>query len=156
MHRATERVGPEPCGHPAPCRLSATTELLLYADGTEEAVGEAPPPLCSDCPERESIRPRIRHIEVVLDRRNRHGRKIAPSAARIAHNAHDRGPGEPGTPQATDAPTAPELVQGDDIPAAWGPDHPARLALEGREPPPRRRPGGDGTIRMDPSDFGVT
>jgi hypothetical protein len=127
-----ERIGRALCAHPASCRIAVNTELILHPDGTEEAVGEGPPPLCAGCPERESGRLRVRWVQVVRDLRNRHGREAAPSAARIAHNGHDDGPEEHGTPLTTAAPTAPEPERGDGIPAAWGPDHPARLALEGR------------------------
>jgi hypothetical protein len=96
----------------------------------------------------------VRHVEVRLNYRNRHGYEVAPSAARTAHSGHEEGPGEHGTPQATDAPTAPEPEQGDGIPAAWGPDHPARLVLEGRVPPPRRRHDDAGAINR-PEDFGL-
>ena len=126
------RIGPALCAHPAPCRITVNTELVLHPDGNEEAVGEEPPPLCASCPERESGRLRVRWVQVVRDLRNRHGREAAPSRARMAHYGHDDGPEEGGIPQTTAAPTAPEPERGDGIPAAWGPDHPARLALEGR------------------------
>ena len=135
------------CADPAPCLLSAITELILHADGTEEAVGEAPPPLCEGCPERESSRSCIRHIEVVLDRRNHHGYERSASAATLPPVGLDEGDEERRrTPQTTDA--------DDGIPAAWGLDHPTRLALEGREPPhPRRR--GDAGVFNSPEDFGL-
>jgi hypothetical protein len=62
--------------------ITATTELVLHPDSTQEAIGTPPPELCAACPERSNPQPRIRHVEVVLDRR---GRFIeADSAARIA------------------------------------------------------------------------
>ena len=92
-------IGPALCAHPAPCRIIVNTELVLHPDGTEEAVGEEPPPLCASCPNRETGRLRVRWVQVVRDLRNRDGREAAPSAARIAHNGHDDGPEESFSPR---------------------------------------------------------
>lgn len=160
LHRATERVGPAPCAHPAPCRIAAVrTELVLRPDGTRQAAGAPPPPLCGGCPERESSRPTVRHIEVVRDLRNQHGvsAQEATSAATLPSVARDGGEEEPRAPETTDLPTTAATEAPDDgLPAAWGPDHPARLALGGREPPPAkgsRNLAGGPAIR--PEDFGL-
>jgi hypothetical protein len=58
-----ERNGQELCEHRYCMRLT-TTELIRYPDGTEERVGEEPPPKCASCPYREGGG-LIRHVEVV-------------------------------------------------------------------------------------------
>ena len=63
--------GPELCEGRFYERL-VTTKRVLHPDGREERIGDPPPPLCATCPERSSPRPRVRHIEVVLDRRESH------------------------------------------------------------------------------------
>jgi hypothetical protein len=55
------------------CTRVVTTELVLHPDGREERIGDPPPELCASCPERLSPTPRVRHIEVVLDRRGLDG-----------------------------------------------------------------------------------
>jgi hypothetical protein len=40
-----------------------TTEISLYPDGTDERLGEGPPPLCGTCPYREGGGP-IRHLVI--------------------------------------------------------------------------------------------
>ncbi len=149
------RIGPVLCSSPAPCMRGASTELILRGDGTQGRIGQAPPPLCPSCPERESRRPRVRHIEVVRDLRNRHGGEVATSGARVAAAGHDAGPEGHGSPEPSNAPTAPD--DGLVLPAAWGPSHPERLIAEGREPelPRRSFAGHEGTIRIDPRDFGL-
>ena len=47
-----------------PCVRLVTTEVILYSDGTEERIGDGPPPLCELCPYREGGGP-IRHVEVL-------------------------------------------------------------------------------------------
>lgn len=54
------------------CTRLVTTELVLHPNGTEERIGDPPPELCASCPEHSSPTPRVRHIEVVLDRRGLH------------------------------------------------------------------------------------
>lgn len=155
--KAEGRVGPRLCAHPAPCNMApAWTELILRPDGTRAQVGNPPPELCGTCPDRASSRPRVRHVEVVLDHRNRHGdhARGATSGATLPPAAHNGGEGEHDAQGTTGAPTAPEPEPDDGLPAAWGPDHPARLALEGRELPPRRRRSDAGVINR-PEDFGL-
>jgi hypothetical protein len=55
------------------CLWTTFTETNVYPDGTHERIGNPPPELCASCPERSSPTPRVRHIEVVLDRRGLHG-----------------------------------------------------------------------------------
>ena len=57
-----EGSGPELCGQ-AYC-MRFTTVVSLYPDGTEERLGEGPPPLCDHCPYREGGGP-IRHVEII-------------------------------------------------------------------------------------------
>jgi len=57
-----EGDGPELCDQRYCMRLT-TTEVNLYPDGTEERLGEGPPPLCEHCPYREGGP--IRHIEII-------------------------------------------------------------------------------------------
>ena len=152
------RIGPVLCSSPAPCMMGVSTELILRGDGTQGRIGQAPPPLCEACPERESRRPRVRHIEVVRDLRNRHGGRDHESATRRATLPAARFDGAReghGSPEPSNAPTPPS-PEGDCLPPAWGPDHPARLAAKGLEPPDRPRGRGDReTIRVDPRDFGL-
>ena len=54
------------------CMRVVTTELVLHPDGREEQIGNPPPELCDSCPERSNPTPRVRHVEVVLDRRGLH------------------------------------------------------------------------------------
>jgi len=56
-------VGPQLC-EARPCMRRVTTEVIVHPDGTEERLGEGPPPLCDLCPYREGGGP-IRHIEIV-------------------------------------------------------------------------------------------
>ena len=148
-----ERLGPTVCVHPAPCQTTTRSEVRVMPDGGEVRTGAEPLALCGGCPTREERRPPIRHVEVRL----RHGSHGGEIAARTAHNGHDEEPEGYGSPQATDVPTAPVAEAPDDgMPAAWGPDHPARLALEGREPPPAwgsRNPPGGPSIK--PGDFSL-
>ncbi len=122
--------------------------------GAEERTGAEMRPLCGPCPNRESRA--VLHVEVRLDYRNRFdgGPEVATSGATLPSVGHDAGPEGHGSPETTGAPTAPEPEDG--LPAAWGPEHPARLAALGLEPPDRPRGrGNDGTIRIDPRDFGL-
>jgi hypothetical protein len=147
-----ERIGPALCANPAPCAVATSSEVRVMPEGSEERTGAEPRPLCGGCPNREARA--VRHVEVRLDHRGRYGHEQPASATRTAHNGHDRGPEGHGTPQATDAPTAPPEPEPEDgLPASWPADHPARLALEGREPPPRRRRSDSGAINS-PEDFG--
>jgi len=156
--RAEGRVGPAPCAHPAPCRISVTTEIVLLPGGREEIIGEAPPPLCEVCPEREERNRPVRWVEVVRDLRNRHGgrdHEEATSAATLPAARFDGAREGHGSPGQADAPMAPES-KGNILPAAWGSEHPARLAALGLEPPDRPRGRGDReTPRIDPRDFGL-
>lgn len=68
LNRLEGAYAPELCEERFCTRL-VTTELVLHPDGTEECIGNPPPELCASCPERSSPTPRVRHIEVVLDRR---------------------------------------------------------------------------------------
>lgn len=148
------RIGPALCSDPAPCMMGVSTELILRGDGTQGRIGQAPPPLCEACPERESRRPRVRHIEVVRDLRNRHGYEHPPSAARMPPVGPDGDEREHDTSASTVAPTEPD--DGLAFPPSWPADHPARLAAKGQEPPQRPRGrGNDETIRIDPRDFGL-
>jgi hypothetical protein len=58
------------------CTRLVTTELVLHPDGREERIGNPPPDLCTSCPEHASPTPRVRHIEVVLDRRGLHSGEL--------------------------------------------------------------------------------
>lgn len=151
------RIGPALCSLVAPCATVTTNEIHIMLDGREERTGAEIRPLCGPCPERESRRRRIRHVEVVLDYRNAprgEAGEAAASAATMPDTATDHVSAEHRTPSTTDADVAPEPEPGDGLPAAWGPDHPARLALQGREPPPPRRRGNGGPT-VDPADFGL-
>ncbi len=155
VNRARERLGPSACANPAPCRIIVTTELAVYPD-CEERLGTPPPPLCATCPEHESSRPRVRWVEVVRDLRNRHGGdRRSGSSGQNVHLLGDEG--EHDTSASTNTPTEP--ADGLAFPPSWPPDHPARLAAQGRKPEPRRAkpPGGrsDETTRIDPRDFGL-
>ena len=55
--------GPELCSEPH-CLRIITTEVIRYPDGSEEYVGDPPPPMCESCPYREGGGT-IRHIVVV-------------------------------------------------------------------------------------------
>jgi hypothetical protein len=46
------------------CMRRTTVEVIRYSDGTEERVGEEPPPKCASCPYRERRGP-ICHVEVM-------------------------------------------------------------------------------------------
>jgi len=150
------RVGPRLCAEgAAPCQTVTTTELRIMPFGAEERSGAEMRPLCGPCPNRESRA--VLHVEVRLDYRNRFdgGPEVATSGATLVPVGPDGAREGHGSPGQADAPTAPSP---DDLalPAAWGPEHPARLAAQGREPPDRPRPRGDnGTIRVDPRDFGL-
>jgi hypothetical protein len=151
-----ERIGPVLCADPAPCRINATTETVLLPGGAEERHGTPPPPLCASCPRHEERHWPVRWVEDVKDCRNLHpgeADEVAASAATLRESGTDQGLVGQRTPLTTEWPTAaPE----DGLPARWPADHPARLALEGHEPePPRRRGGEDASIRMDPSEFGL-
>jgi hypothetical protein len=52
------------------CTRIVYAEVIRYPDGTEERIGEEPPPLCAECSYREGGGPggRIRAITVVLNR----------------------------------------------------------------------------------------
>jgi hypothetical protein len=52
------------------CARIVTTERILHPDGTQERIGRPPPELCTSCPEHTNPTPRVRHVEVVLDRRD--------------------------------------------------------------------------------------
>jgi hypothetical protein len=58
------------------CMRVVTTELVLHPDGREERIGNPPPELCTSCPELSNRRPRVRHIEVILDRRKLHSSEL--------------------------------------------------------------------------------
>jgi hypothetical protein len=68
LNRLKGDYGPELCEERY-CWRSATTELILHPDGTQERIGSPPPPLCASCPEQSNSRPGVRHIEVVRDYR---------------------------------------------------------------------------------------
>jgi hypothetical protein len=72
LKRLEGDYGPELCEERFCTRL-VTTELVLHPDGRKERIGDPPRELCASCPERFSPTPRVRHIEVVLDRRGLHG-----------------------------------------------------------------------------------
>ncbi len=91
-----ERLGPSVCAHPAPCQTATVSEARIMPGGHEVRTGAEPRPLCEGCPNREAQA--VRHVEVRLDYRNRHGYEVAPSAARTAYSGHEEGPGERGTP----------------------------------------------------------
>jgi hypothetical protein len=61
--RRLEGDGPYLCQE-AYCQRIVFTETIVHPDGTEEQIGEGPPPLCEACPYREGGGP-IRHIEVI-------------------------------------------------------------------------------------------
>ena len=71
LERLEGNLGPELCEERY-CTRVVTTELVLHPDGREERIGNPPPELCAACPERCSPTPRVRHVEVVLDRRGLH------------------------------------------------------------------------------------
>ena len=121
--------------------------------GREMRTGAEPRPLCGGCPNREARA--VRYVEVRLDYRNRHGGEIAASAATLPPVGPDGGEEERRASDTTDVPTTCDPEPDDGMPAAWGPDHPVRLSLKGREPPARRsRNGGVSSVR--PEDFGLT
>lgn len=153
LERLRRAVGPALCVDPAPCVVATASEVRIMPGGHEVRTGAEPRPLCEGCPNSEARA--VRHVDVRLDYRNRHGYEIAPSAASIAHSGPDEGPGEHGAPKATDVPTASEPEQGAGLPVSWPPDHPARLALEGREPPPPRRRHGDAGAINKLEEFGL-
>ena len=142
LERLRRAVGPRLCSPSPPCRTVTASEMVLRPDGTEERIGARPRPPCDGCPERESRR--VRHVEVVLDRRNRHGDRAqqAVSAATVPPVGPDGTEEEHGSPETADAPMAPES-KGNILPAAWGSEHPARLAAPGLESPEKPRGRGD-------------
>jgi len=152
-----ERLGPRLCAEgAAPCQTVTTAEVRIMPSGAEERTGAEMRPLCGPCPNRESRA--VLHVEVRLDYRNRHGYEQPPSAARMPPVGREAGPEGHRAPATTGTPTAPD--DGLVLPAAFGPDHPARLIAEGREPEPPRRakpPGrrSDETPRISPEDFGL-
>lgn len=123
--------------------------------GVERRIGTEPRALCASCSNAGSSLA-VRHVEIRLDSRNLRGGEVATSAATLPSATRGGGEGEQRAPGTTDAPTAPEPeISNDGLPAAWGPDHPARLALEGRELPARRSRNRDGAPTMRPEDFGL-
>ena len=72
LNRLEGEYGPELCEERF-CMRFVTTELVLHPDGREERIGNPHPELCAPCPERSSPTPRVRHVEVVLDRRGMRG-----------------------------------------------------------------------------------
>jgi len=160
LGKAEGRLGPPVCAGDAPCQTVTTTELILRGDGAQERVGETPSPLCEACPLREERNRPVRWVEVVRDLRNRHGGRDHESATRRATLPAARFDGAReghGSPEPSNAPTPP-TPEGDCLPPAWGPDHPARLAAKGLEPPERPRrsfAGHEGTPGLRPEDFGL-
>ena len=65
------RIGPALCASPAPCAIVTSSEVRLLMDGHEVRSGAEPRPLCEGCPNRETRA--VRHVEVRLDCRDRHG-----------------------------------------------------------------------------------
>jgi hypothetical protein len=72
LKRLEGDYGPELCEERYCIWAPTFTEVIRHPDGREERIGDPPPPLCASCPERLSPTPRVRHIEVVLDRRGLH------------------------------------------------------------------------------------
>jgi hypothetical protein len=64
LRRLEAERGPKLCEEHYCMRAPTVVEVILHPDGTEERLGEGPPPLCDLCPYREGGGP-IRHIEVV-------------------------------------------------------------------------------------------
>lgn len=156
MEGLRRRIGPARCAEQPCAKAPARTERVLLPGGTEQAVGAPPPPLCSSCPTWEASRRPIRWVEVVRDLRNRHGgHEGAMSAATLPSVAPALASEGYGSPQSADGPTPPEPEEGDGLPAAWPADHPARLALEEREPPARRSRNPAAGSSISPEDFGL-
>ena len=63
-----------------PCGRFYWTRRVLHPDGTEEIRGDPPPPLCSACPERDNPQRRVRHIEVVCNRRGTFNKASVPAS----------------------------------------------------------------------------
>jgi hypothetical protein len=64
LNRLEGEYGPELCEERYCMWAPTFVEVIHYQDGTEELVGEGPPPLCTPCPYHEGGRP-VRHVEVV-------------------------------------------------------------------------------------------
>jgi hypothetical protein len=157
LERLRGAVGPALCADPAPCAVTTSSEVRIMPDGSEVRTGPEPRPLCEGCPERVNPRRPVLHVEVRLDYRNRFdGPEVATSAATLPSVGPAGTREGHGSPEPSNAPTPPS-PEGDCLPPAWGPDHPARRAALGLEPPDRPRGRGDReTIRVDPRDFGLT
>jgi hypothetical protein len=96
MERVEDAIGPALCAHAAPCDMVTTSEVRLMPDGSEERIGTEPRPLCGGCPEKESSRPRVRHVEVVLDHRGLHkgeASEVVPRRATLPSVGPDGGEG---------------------------------------------------------------
>jgi hypothetical protein len=75
LRRLEAERGPKLCEERY-CTRVVTTELVLHPDGRKERIGNPPPELCASCPERLSPKPRVGHVEVVLDRRGLRGGEL--------------------------------------------------------------------------------
>ena len=64
LDRLRQKIGPSLCEERA-CTMLVSTELIIHPDGTEEHVGNPPPPLCDRCPHRSDPNAPVRHIVVV-------------------------------------------------------------------------------------------
>ena len=129
LKRIEERLGPPLCPERLCARAPVYTRLILHADGTEEQVGDPPPPLCASCPERSDPRSGARHVVIVRNLRGRSesttGSGDVASGALAASKRH----GETIPIAAAGTSSAETPVAGADdglpIPPAWRDGHPA-------------------------------
>ena len=64
LERIRRALGPELCEERS-CAKVFTTELVIHPDGSEERIGNPPPPLCERCPERSNPEPPVRCVTIV-------------------------------------------------------------------------------------------